>query len=101
MVGHAKGRAGSGELADPVLPQAAIAVGGEVRVLGRDDLAELAQGAGDQRDRSTLRRVLGYRRAGADRLVIRMGVHEQEPVAVIGCAHTGEPNGGRPGRGGR
>jgi len=63
--------------------------GGQVRKLGRDDLAKLAQSAGNQRHRSALGRVFRHRRARPDRLVVRMGVHEQEPAAVVGCAHTG------------
>jgi hypothetical protein len=44
------------ELADPVLAQLVVLVGGEVRELGDQDLALLAEGAGDEGDVGSLSR---------------------------------------------
>ncbi|GLW07456.1 hypothetical protein Misp01_25860 [Microtetraspora sp. NBRC 13810] len=49
-----------------------------MRQLLRDDLALLTEGAGHQRDVRALRRVPGHRRARRDRLIIGMGVYEQQ-----------------------
>ena len=45
---------------------------------GHQHLALLAQRAGEQRDVGALGDVARHRRAGADRLVVRVGVHEQQ-----------------------
>ena len=75
VVRDAERRAGAVELDDPVLAEL---VGKQVAQVGRDDLTELAERAGHQRDPRALRGVLGHRGAGADRLVVRVRVHEQQ-----------------------
>jgi hypothetical protein len=47
------------------------------------DLALLAEGAGDERDVVPGGGVAGHRGAGADRLVVRVGVHEQDPAGRL------------------
>ena len=72
--------------------------------LGHQDLAALTGGAGDQGDAGALGGVLRHRRAGADRLVVGVGVHQQQP-SVGGLAHGHDPRrrgraAGRKGRSG-
>ena len=67
--------AGAVQLDDPVLAEL---VREQVAQVGRDDLAELAERAGHQRDAGALGGVLGHRRPGADRLVVRVRVHQQQ-----------------------
>ena len=62
-------------------PELVVLVGGEVRELGDEDLALLAERAGDERDVGALGDVLRHRGAVADRLVVGVGVHEQQPAA--------------------
>ena len=60
-----------------------VAVSGEMLQLGDEDLAELAERARHERDRGALGRVLRHRGAVADRLVVGMGMNEQEsPVGI-------------------
>ncbi len=94
VIGHAERRAGRGKLADPALTEPAVGVPGQVRELGRDDLAKLSQRAGNKGDRRALGCVLRHRGARADRFVVGMGVHKQEAATVAGFAHTGELSGG-------
>ncbi len=75
VVGHAQRLAGGLELPDPVLAQL---VRQEVPQRGRDDLAKLAERAGHERHPGAFGRVLGHRRPGPDRLVIRVRVHQQQ-----------------------
>ena len=67
--------AGAVELDDPVLAEL---VGQQMAQIGRDDLPELAQRAGHERDPGPLGGVLGHRRPGPDRLVVRVRVHQQQ-----------------------
>jgi hypothetical protein len=46
-----------------------------------DPRLALAAAAGDERDLVPFGRVFGHRRAGADRLVVRMRVHEQQALS--------------------
>jgi hypothetical protein len=87
VIGDPERGAGGGPLADPVLTEPVVLVPGKVREIGRDDLAELAERAGDQGHLRAFRRVLGHRRAGPDRLVVGVGVHEQQPPA-FGLVHA-------------
>jgi len=75
VVRHPERRAGPVQLDDPVL---AKLVGEQVTQVGRNDLAEFAERARYQRDTCALRGVLGHRGASADRLVVRMRVHQQQ-----------------------
>ena len=76
-----------GQLVDPVPAELVLLVGGEVRELGDEHLALLAQGAGDQGDLGALGGVARHRRAVADRLVVGVGVHEQQPPVGVEGAH--------------
>ena len=89
VVGDAERRHRVGELAAAVLAEAVVAVGGEVLELGDEDLAHLTGGAGHQRDPAALGDVLRHRGALADRLVVGVGVHEQE--ALVG-SHDRQPS---------
>jgi hypothetical protein len=80
VVGQPERRARPGQLPDPVAAQLVGPVRGQLGELRRDDLALLPERAGDQRDRGVrLRRVVGDRAAGVQRLVVGMGVHQQQP----------------------
>ena len=98
VVGHAERGAGGRQLAGTVLSQPVAAAGGQIRQLRRDDLTQLPAGAGDQRDAGALRGVGGHGRAGADRLVVRMGVNQQQPPGMASAVHTDEPTGRPAGR---
>jgi hypothetical protein len=71
---------GVGQLGDPVLPEGVSAVGSDVRELGHQDLALLAQGAGHQRDLGAAGDVARHRGALPDRLVVGVRVHEHQPL---------------------
>ena len=88
LVGHAECGAGGGQLADAV-PAELVGMGGfELGQLGDVDLPLLAQRAGDEGDVCAGRGVPGHRRAGADRLVVRVRVDEQDPASWEGHADT-------------
>src|SRR4051794_14670309 len=92
------------ELALPVLGQGVVLLPREVGQLGRDDRAAFAAGAGDQRDPDTFGDVLRHRGTAADRLVVGMGVDEQETTALE-VGHVLDPrrsgrSAGRKGRSG-
>ena len=77
------------ELAHPDLAEPAVVLG---RVhLGDDDLALLAARAGDEHDPPAVADRSGHRPAGADRLVVGMGVdgHERESVVGFGRGRRG------------
>ena len=93
VVGDAELLHGELELAAPVLPEPVVAIGGQVLELGHQDLAHLAGRAGDQRDAAALCDVLGHRGALPDRLVVGVGVDQQQPV-VGGLAHDQKRNDG-------
>ena len=82
MVGDAELLHRVGELSAAVLAEAVVPVGGEVLELGHEDLAHLAGGAGHQGDAAALGDVLRHRGALADRLVVGVGVHEQEALVA-------------------
>ena len=88
VVGDAERRARAVKLGDPVLAEL---VGQQVAQVGRDDLAHLAERAGDQRDPRALGGVPGHGGAGEDRLVVRVRVHEQQaafhPASVLKASH--------------
>ena len=71
------------QLADPVAAELVGLVGGQLRELGHEDLALLAQRAGEQGDRGPLGDVPGHRGAVVDRLVVRVGVHEQQAARGV------------------
>src|SRR5690606_5738361 len=80
VVGDPQGGARGGELGDPVAAELVGLVGGETRQ-GRDvNLALLAQRAGHQGDVHPGGRVVRHGGAGPDRLVVRMGVNQQDSV---------------------
>ena len=98
MVGHAERGAGGRQLAGPVLPQPVAVAVGQIRQFRRDDLPQFAAGAGDQGDGGALRGVGGHGRAGADRLVVGVGVDQQQPPGITSSKHTGEPTGAPAGK---
>ena len=63
-------------------PEAVLLVGGEVGQLGHEHLAHLAGGAGHQRDAAPLLDVARHRGAVVDRLVVGVGVDQQQ--ALVG-----------------
>ena len=65
MVLDAERLAGGGQLLDAVRAELVVLVGGEVAQLGHDDLALLAERAGDQGDEGVLARVARHGAAGA------------------------------------
>ena len=78
--GPAEGLDRAGELADAVAAQLVGAVGGELGQLGGDDLALLAEGAGDDGDVGVrVGGVAGDHPAGCKGLVVGVGVDEDEP----------------------
>lgn len=66
---------GRGQLALTLLSEAGA---GQMPELRRDDLATLAEGAGDQGHPGALCRVPGHGRAVVDRLVVRVRVHQEK-----------------------
>ncbi|CAM5660512.1 hypothetical protein SGLAM104S_05137 [Streptomyces glaucescens] len=74
-VGDAQLGHGGGQLAQAVRAEGGA---GEMRERGRDDLATLTEGAGDQGHLGTLGRVPGHGGAVVDRLVVRVRVHQQQ-----------------------
>ena len=86
------------ELAAPVLAQPVLAVGGEVLELGHQDLAHLTGGAGDQGDAAAHGDVLRHRRAVLDRLVVGVGVDQEQ--ALVGYGSHGSSLGRPPDRSG-
>ena len=78
------------ELAAPVLAEPVVAVGGEVLELGHQDLAHLPGRAGDQGDAAAHGDVLRHRRAVLDRLVVGVGVDEEDALVGYG-SHGFEP----------
>ncbi len=90
VIGDAERPAGRGQLADPMVAEAAVGIPGQVRECGRYDLAQLPQGAGDERHLRALGRVFGHRGAGANGLVVRMRVDQQQAPGVR-FAHIREP----------
>ncbi len=96
MVGDAEGGHRPLQLHDPVAAQLVGPVGGEAGELGDEDLPLLPQRAGEQGDVGALGDVAGHGRPVVDRLVVGVGVHEQE--ATIGVDHV--PMVPRPGPGG-
>src|SRR5215469_6026016 len=86
MVADPERCARGGELLDPELAKLVLLVPGEIREVRRYDLAKLAKRAGHQRHTGSLRRVLGHRGACADRLVVRVGMHEHQTPAIP-CVH--------------
>jgi hypothetical protein len=88
VVGHAQRRAGPLQLDDPVTTELVRAAGsGEPGQRRHQDLALLAERAGDQRDRRAGRDVTRHGGATGDRLVVRVGVDEQQPprAQMISC----------------
>jgi len=73
QLGHRVGQLGLAMLAERVL-----LVGSQVRELGKEDLALLAERAGDEGDLGALRHVLRHRRTGADALVVGVGMDQQQ-----------------------
>ena len=68
-----------GEFAVAMVAEAVLLVGRQVLQPGDEDLALLTQGAGDERDADPLVDVAGHGDAGADRLVVGVGMHEEDP----------------------
>ena len=85
------------KLGDPVLAELVGAGRSELRQLGRDDLAHLAERAGDQRDPRALRPRTWPSSRRCDRLVVGVGVHEQQAASpgLEGCSHGRRLAGGR------
>lgn len=90
--GHRAAQLVAAELAERVL-----VVGVEVRQLGRDDLALLAEGAGEHVDLVTGGDVVGDGDAGRERLVVGVGVDEEQPRGPpadqdrLGAGHRDTP----------
>ena len=70
------------ELAATVIAQAALLLEGQVRQRRDEHLAHLTRGAGDEGDADALVDVAGHGGAGADALVVGVGVDEQD--AAVG-----------------
>jgi hypothetical protein len=88
VVAHAKRGTRGGELARAVAAELVAAVGRKLRELGGYHLSLLPEGAGDERDRRVgLGRVARDRAAGGERLVVGVGVHEQQPPPGRGWHH--------------
>jgi hypothetical protein len=73
------------QLADAVLTQQVVAVRRQVLELRHEDLTHLTQRARHERHGRALGHVLRHRHPVGDRLVVGMGVHEQDPT--IGRGH--------------
>ena len=80
MVAHSEQRKCRCQLDAPVRAELVLVVRSKVSQLGDEDLALLAEGAGDQRDVGALGDVLRHGDPGGDGLVVRVGVDEQKPV---------------------
>ena len=76
------------QLPDPVAAELVGLVGGQLGQLGDEDLALLTQRAGEQGDRGPLGDVPGHRGPVVDRLVVGMGVHEQQAAVEVTMAHS-------------
>src|SRR5699024_5239476 len=74
------------QLADAMLAETVVTIGGEMLQLGDEHLTELAERARHERDRGALARVLRHRGAIADRFVVGVCVDEQE--SPVGNCHT-------------
>jgi hypothetical protein len=68
------------QLPDPVAAELVGLVGGQLGELGDQHLTLLAQGAGEQGDRRPLGDVARHGGAAVDRLVVGMGVDQQEAL---------------------
>ncbi|GAA3823299.1 hypothetical protein GCM10022226_49820 [Sphaerisporangium flaviroseum] len=66
------------KLADAVLAEPVLPVGGEVGQVGDHDLPFLTQGAGDKGHVGAFGGITRHRGAGAAGLIVRVGVHEQQ-----------------------
>ena len=55
--------------------------------IGRDDLAQLATGTSHQDNSGALPRVAGHRCAGHGRLIVGMGMHQQQPTVIHPTTH--------------
>lgn len=99
VVRDAQGLHRGGQLAGAVRAEGVVTVRREMRELGRDDLALLAERAGHQGDQRTFGRVLGHGHAVDDRLVVGVRMHQQQPAGES-RARSASPGGDRPGRGG-
>ena len=89
MVGDAEDLHGRCELPDPVLAQRVVAVAGQMGQVGNQHLALLAERAGDERDAGAFGDVARHRQPGLDRLVVGVGMHEQQ--AAVRVIHGGQP----------
>nr|WP_275296171.1 hypothetical protein [Jiangella ureilytica] len=78
MVGDLQLGHGGGQLAGAVRAEGVVVLGPEVGQLRLDDLAQLAPSAGDERDVGALGGVAGHGGAGADGLVVGVGVNQQQ-----------------------
>jgi hypothetical protein len=89
VIAHPEGGAGSGELPGAVTAELVAAVGRELGELVGDHLALLPEGAGDERDgRIGLGRVARDGAARGQRLVVRVGVHQEQPPPGRGWHHV-------------
>ncbi len=76
-----------GQLADPVAAELVRVVHGQLRPLVTDDLALLAERAGDDLHLRSARDVVGDRGPVGDALVVGMGMHEQQPRSLLHGTH--------------
>ena len=83
VVGHPEGGHRAGELGFPVRAERVVLVCTEVHEVGDEHLALLAPRARHERDLGAVGDVARHRRAVVDRLVVGVGVHEQQPP--LGC----------------
>ncbi len=86
MVGDADGGHRRRQLADAVPAELVGLVGGQAGQLGHEDLALLAQRAGQQGDVRALGDVAGHGGPVVDRLVVGVGVHEEQSTVRRGHA---------------
>jgi hypothetical protein len=89
-VDDAQGAHGRGELTSAVVGQRITRCTLEVRQGCRDDLTLLAEGAREDVDVVAACHVVGQGHSGREGLVIRVGVHEEQPGALPSDRHVVE-----------
>jgi hypothetical protein len=83
VIGDAERGARDRQLADAVAPELVGLVGGQLRQRRDVDLALFPERAGDERHSGAGGRVERHGRAGPDRLVVGMGVHEENAATSL------------------
>ena len=84
---EAQGVQRCGQLADPVAAELICLVHRQLRPLVTDDLALLAERAGDDPHLRSARHIVGDGGPVGDGLVVGMGMHEQQPRSLLHGTH--------------